>query len=154
MTARLLSLLAAAGSGALLAGAFAFQHIGGLQPCPLCLWQRWPHAAAVVLGLGVLLLAPRRWLLALGALAAAVAAGLGVYHTGVERAWWQGPTTCAGGGDIGALAPDALLDQILAAPVVRCTDVAWQMAGLSMASWNALLSLILMALWLASLRRA
>jgi disulfide bond formation protein DsbB len=152
MTARLYALVAAAGSAALLAGAFAFQYIGGLAPCQLCIWQRWPHAAAVVIGLA-LVVVPSRLLMAAGAFAALAAAGLGLFHTGVERGWWQGPTTCSGGGDVGGMSTDALLDQILAAPVVQCTDVAWAMWGLSMASWNALLSLLLAGLWAIALRR-
>lgn len=145
---RLLVLVAAGGSAALLLGAFAFQHIGGLAPCELCIWQRWPHAAAVVVGLAALAL-PGRFLLLIGALAALAAAGLGLYHTGVERLWWAGPGTCSGGVDAGISAGD-LLEQILDAPLVRCDEVAWSLAGLSMASWNAILSLGLAALWLAA----
>jgi disulfide bond formation protein DsbB len=56
---RILAALAATGSAALLVGALWFQHLGGLAPCPLCLWQRWPHA--IVIGLGVAALLLRRW---------------------------------------------------------------------------------------------
>jgi disulfide bond formation protein DsbB len=143
---KMLILMAAGGSLALLAGAFAFQHLGGLAPCKMCLWQRWPHAAAVLAGLLALAL-PGRILPPLGAGAAAIAAGLGLYHTGVERGWWQGPTTCTSG-PVGGLSSEDLLNQILAAPLVRCDEVAWSMLGLSMASWNAVLSLGLMVLWL------
>lgn len=152
--ARPAALLAAAGSAALLAGAFAFQHIGGLQPCPLCLWQRWPHAAAVAIGLAVLVLGPRRWLLAAGLLAALVAAGLGLYHAGVEQAWWEGPQSCAVMSEIGGMSAGDLLAQIEAAPVVRCTDITWSMWGLSMAAWNAVLSAMLAGLWAYGLTRA
>lgn len=141
-----LILTAAGGSLALLLGAFAFQYLGGLAPCKMCLWQRWPHAAAVLLGLLALVL-PGRALPLVGAGAAATAAGLGLYHTGVERGWWEGPTTCTSG-PVGGLAPEDLLNQILAAPIVRCDEVAWSMLGLSMASWNAVLSLVLVAVWL------
>jgi disulfide bond formation protein DsbB len=148
---RLLILLAAAGSAALLAGALAFQHLGGLAPCPLCLWQRWPHAAAVALGaLGAAL--PAAWVAWLGAAAAAATGGIGLYHTGVERGWWEGPATCAGA-DIGGLSPEELLARIMEAPLVRCDEVAWSLAGLSMASWNAVLSFALAGLWLAAALR-
>ena len=145
--------LAAAGSAGLLLGAFFFQHVMGLAPCPMCLWQRWPHAAAVALGLALLVPALRgvRAVPALGALAMAVSAGLALLHTGVERGWWDGPSTCAGGQDAG-MSTDELLAAILEAPLVRCTDVAWEMAGLSMASWNGLASLGLMGLWLFAAR--
>lgn len=148
---RALVLVAAGGSLALLLGAFAFQYLGGLAPCKLCLWQRWPHAAAVLIGLLAFVL-PRRIWPVLGAGAAAAAAGLGVYHTGVERGWWTGPTTCTSG-PVGGLAPEDLLNQILAAPVVRCDEVAWSLLGLSMASWNAIASALLVLIWVQAARR-
>lgn len=150
MSRSLLISLAAGGSLALLLGAFGFQHLGGLAPCKLCLWQRWPHAAAIAIG-AVALLLPGRALPLLGALAALTTAGIGLYHTGVERGWWPGPTTCTSG-PIGNLTPQELMDQIMAAPLVRCDDVPWEMLGLSMASWNALASLGLAAIWLAAAR--
>ncbi|WP_424986191.1 disulfide bond formation protein B [Microbulbifer sp. S227A] len=150
MTRRLCILAASAGSFALLAGAFAFQYVGGLAPCDMCLWQRWPHAAAILIGL-VALVVPNRLLLMLGALAALTTAAIGGYHTGVERGWWEGPTTCTSGPTAG-LTPQQLLDQIMAAPMVRCDEVAWDMLGLSMASWNMVASLFLMVIWLAALR--
>lgn len=152
MTRHHLILAAAGGSLALLAGAFAFQHLGGMAPCPMCLWQRWPHAAAIVIGALALAL-PGRALPLLGALAALVTAGIGLFHTGVERGWWQGPSTCTSG-PTGGLSPQELLDQIMAAPLVRCDEVPWELFGLSMASWNALVSLGLVLLWLAAARAA
>ena len=98
MTARNMMLLAAFGSLALLAGAFFFQALG-YAPCKLCLWQRWPHAAAIAVGGLVLLLGPLALLAVAGALSALTTSGIGVYHTGVERGWWEGPTSCTGGGD-------------------------------------------------------
>ncbi|MEM1313444.1 MAG: disulfide bond formation protein B [Pseudomonadota bacterium] len=145
--------LAAAGSAGLLLGAFFFQHVMGLAPCPMCVWQRWPHAAAVALGLALLLPALRglRAIPLLGALAMVVSAGLALQHTGVERGWWDGPSTCAGG-QSAQMSTDELLSAILNAPLVRCTDVAWEMWGLSMASWNGLASLALLGLWLIAAR--
>ncbi|WP_370206385.1 disulfide bond formation protein B [Pararhodobacter marinus] len=145
--------LAGLGSAALLGGALYFQFVVGLAPCDLCIEQRWPHLAAVIIGLLVLFF-PNRWLMALGALAAATSGALGVYHTGVERGWWEGPTACSGTADISSLSPSDALDAIMAAPVVRCTDVAWEFLGLSMASWNAILSFALAALWIVAMRRA
>lgn len=150
MTRAQLVLLATLGSAALLAGAFMFQAIG-YAPCKMCLWQRWPHAAAVLLGAAALALGGRA-LIYLGAVAAFTTSVLGLYHTGVERNWWEGPTTCTSG-SIEGVDPEALLEQILAAPVVRCDEVAWQLMGLSMASWNALASLMLVFIWIAAARR-
>ena len=156
MTSKFLVLVAAGGSAALLAGAFAFQYIGGLAPCHLCLVQRWPHMAAVLIGVVVLTLGRgplARLLMLVGAASAATTAGYAMYHTGVERAWWAGPDTCTSGSIEGVSAGD-LLNQIMAAPLIRCDDVAWSMAGLSMAAWNAVLSALLALMWVAAWRRA
>lgn len=150
MTSRQLTLLAAGGSAALLLGAFVFQMLG-YAPCKLCLWQRWPHGAAIVMGIA-LVATGWRGLAWAGALAAAATGGLGIYHTGVEQGWWPGPDTCTSGGGLAGSAED-LLNQIMEAPLVRCDEVAWAFAGLSMATWNAILSFALMALWIAAARR-
>jgi disulfide bond formation protein DsbB len=140
-------LLAAGGSLALLLGALAFQYLGGLAPCHLCLLQRWPHVAAVTIGF-VALIVRNQTLPLLGALAALSTAGIGIYHTGVERGWWQGPTSCSAGSIAGIGVKDLLDPTIVVAPVIRCDQVAWQMFGLSMASWNAALSVALALIWL------
>ncbi|MGB5863066.1 MAG: disulfide bond formation protein B [Sulfitobacter sp.] len=147
-----LVLIATLGSVAILAGAYAFQHIGGMAPCKLCLWQRWPHISAI--SIGVVLMLTGEWRMAwLGVVAMLSTAMIGIYHVGVEQDWWEGPTSCSAG-DISNLDPQALLDQILTAPLVRCDDIAWQLAGISMAGWNAILSLILAAIWLQAFRKA
>lgn len=152
MTRKTLTLLAAGGSAALLLGAFAFQYIGGMAPCTLCIWQRWPHAAAVLIGVLALTIGGRYWGY-LGAMAAAATAGIGMFHTGVERGWWEGLASCSAG-SIKGLSVTELLDPTanVAAPV-RCDAVPWEMFSLSMASWNMILSVALVVLWLASTRR-
>lgn len=147
-----LALLAGLGSAGLLAGAYYFQYIVGLAPCALCLQQRWPHFAAAALGIVGFAL-PKAVVLLAGALAAAASGVIGVFHTGVERGWWEGPSECSGNLDFSQMTADQLLDAVLAAPVVRCTDVTWEMAGLSMASWNAILSFALAGVWLFALAR-
>ncbi|WP_336098417.1 disulfide bond formation protein B [Roseovarius sp. CH_XMU1461] len=144
--------LASLGSLALLVGAFGFQHLGGLPPCKLCIWQRYPHALAVLIGVAAVAIRGRLLPL-LGLAAALTTAGVGLYHTGVERGWWEGPTTCTSSGTSG-LSADDLFDKIMTAPVVRCDDVAWELLGLSMASWNGILSLGLAALWFLAYRRS
>lgn len=153
MTRRHLVLLATGGSLALILGALAFQYIGDLPPCKLCYWQRYPHFVAI--GIGVIALVTGAAALAgLGALAALATAGVGFYHVGVEQKWWQGPTSCSGGGNVGALSTEDLLNQIMAAPLVRCDEIPWQMLGLSMAGWNMVLSLGLAMIWVMAARRA
>ncbi|QFS83355.1 disulfide bond formation protein B [Roseivivax sp. THAF40] len=152
MTRNSLILAAAGGSLALMLGALGFQYIGELPPCKLCYWQRYPHVAAIAIGLVALAL-PGRVLPALGALAALSTAAVGAYHAGVERGWWPGPDTCTSG-DIGGLSTDDLMNQIMNAPMVRCDDIAWQLMGISMAGWNAILSLVLAGLWIAAFRKS
>ncbi len=137
--------LLAHGSAALLLGALVFQHWGGLAPCVLCLWQRWPHVVAIAAGLvGMFLIRQGRrgeagWATLVAAAALAVTAGIGAYHAGVEWRWWEGTAACGATGPVASTAA-ALRDQLLAAPVVRCDEIAWSMFGISMAGWNFLIS--------------
>ncbi|MCK0151116.1 disulfide bond formation protein B [Marivita sp. S6314] len=151
LTRKMLMLTAAAGSLALMLGAFGFQHLGGLPPCKMCIWQRYPHVIAIAIG-AIALRFGNAALAWLGALAAFATAAIGAFHTGVERGWWEGPTSCSSQ-PIGGLSTDELFDQIMSAPVVRCDEVPWDFIGLSMASWNMLISLALMAIWIAAARR-
>lgn len=153
--AKLIALLVPA---ALLAGAYGSQYIGGLAPCEMCYWQRYAHFfglafAIVAMAAGRM---PDRgrsfvWLAALGILASGA---IGFYHAGVEAKIFEGFTQCTsmiGAGQSG----DELLRSILAAPVVRCDQIQWSFLGVSMAGWNAILSLsaALLILWL-SLKRS
>ncbi len=149
---RTLIALATAGSAALMLGALGFQYLGDLPPCKLCYWQRYGHFLAIAAGL-VALSRPAALLILLGAFGAASSAVIGAYHTGVERGWWEGPNSCSSQ-DISGLTPKEAMELIMNAPLVRCDEVAWQMLGLSMASWNMLASLLLTAIWLLALRRA
>ena len=148
-----LILLAAAGSAALLAGAFAFQYIGLLAPCALCLWQRWPHAVAVLIG-PLALAMPGRVLPVLGAVAALTTAAIAVFHVGVEYGWWDGLATCSGGSINGVAMEDLLNPDVAMAAPVRCDAVAWSLWGISMAGWNLLLSLGLAGVWLAAAKKS
>ncbi|RLJ41683.1 disulfide bond formation protein DsbB [Litoreibacter meonggei] len=141
---------AAGGSALLLVGAFMFQIIG-YPPCEMCLWQRWPHAFAFVIGIAFLVI-PSRILALLGGITVATSGAIGVYHAGVEQKWWEGPTSCTSG-DISNLTPEQLLEQIMSAPLVRCDDIAWALAGISMAGWNAIISFFLAGLWVVAARR-
>ncbi|MBM3555597.1 MAG: disulfide bond formation protein B [Alphaproteobacteria bacterium] len=137
--ARHASLLAAAAAAALLASAFAFQHLGGLIPCPLCIWQRWPYAAVVVLGaIGWLAPGIARLALAACALAFAIDAGIAFYHVGVEQHWWAGTAECTAQTAKPASSIEEMRARILAAPIVRCDDIPWSLLGISMAGWNGL----------------
>jgi len=149
LTRNMLILAAAGGSMALLAGAYFFQAIG-YPPCAMCLWQRWPHMAAIVIG-AVALALPLRFLPMLGACAALVTAGIGVYHTGVERDWWDGPTSCTGGGLTELTGNDLL--SFDGPMLVMCDEAIWHFLTLSMASWNAIASFALVALWVMAARR-
>ena len=149
---RNLALLAALGSAGMLLGAFAFEHLGDLPPCKMCIWQRWPHGLAAALGV-VAWRMGNRTLGAICGLIVLVGAGIAFYHTGVEQSWWEGPSTCTSS-PIGILTTEELLAQIQNAPLVRCDEIAWSLFGLSMAAWNGVISLGLAALWGMFARRA
>jgi len=144
MSQRNLILLATLGSLAVLSGAVTFQ-LFGYVPCKLCVWQRWPHVAAVLIGV---LWFVRPWAVwpVLGALAALTTAAIGLYHSGVEWGVFAGPDNCTSN-PIGGLTADQLMDQILNAPLVRCDEVPWSLFGLSIAGWNMLASFGLASLW-------
>ena len=133
--ARLLALLL---PSALLGSALLSQYVGGLYPCEMCYWQRWPHGAAILLALAAVFspLESRRTrpLVLLSALAIAISGAIGVYHAGVEVGWWEGITHCTATGA-------ASLQDIMSVPLVRCDQVQWAFLGISMAGWNAILSL-------------
>ena len=146
------ALLAASIAAATLAGAWYMQLAWGLQPCELCLKQRWAYYAIAPLGLLIALAArggaPRGLVwggLGLVALAALGNAGLGVYHSGVEWGFWQGPTECTGPvGNLGSAG--TLLDRLDSVKVVRCDEVQFRFLGLSLAGYSVLISLFIAAI--------
>jgi disulfide bond formation protein DsbB len=138
-------------AAATLAGAWYFQLVLDIVPCPLCLEQRYAYYLAVPLGVVVALAAakgaPRPVLLgglAILALAVLGNAGLGTYHAGVEWGLWQGPTECTGPiGNFGSAAD--LLKRLDTVKVIRCDEVQWRFLGLSLAGYNVLISLLMAA---------
>jgi disulfide bond formation protein DsbB len=139
-------------SAATLLGAWYFEYVVKLPPCPLCLEERLPYHIVIPLSLlmaiAALARAPRA-LIAVGFLAIVAAmlcgAALGAYHAGVEWRWWPGPTDCSGPvTDFTAKGP--LLSQLQSIRVVRCDEAAWRFIGISLAGYNVLVSLLLAAI--------
>lgn len=129
--------LALAVPAALLAGAYVGQYGFDLYPCEMCWWQRYPHFAALALALASFAAAPKRVLVTLAALALLASGLIGAFHAGVEYGWWEGITGCA------SAVPDrggSALDNILAAPLVRCDAAPWTLMGISLAGFNFLFS--------------
>ena len=137
-------------SASLYFGALWFQYVGGLMPCSLCLWQRWPHIIIVFLAVIALFVRMPHLVLTAIAITAATSVILAGYHAGVEWQFWSGPGGCTASltnsGDL-----TSLTDSLLATPVVRCDEVAWSFMGLSMAGWNSLFSLDICLIALMSL---
>lgn len=132
----------------LLGGALVGQYAFGLIPCALCVDQRWPHLAALLLAGAAFAVRDRaavRWLIVIAAGGLATTAAIGGYHLGVEQGWWLGPNcaTALGTGDP--------LADILARPVVACDRVQWSLFGLSLAAMNLILSGLaaIAVVWLA-----
>jgi disulfide bond formation protein DsbB len=139
-------------AAATLVGAWYFQYVLKLPPCPLCLEERLPYyivvALALLLAVAALVQAPRP-LIAAGFLAIILAAlcgaALGAYHSGVEWHWWAGPTDCSGP-VTDLTAKGSIIDQLQSIHVVRCDEAAWRFLGLSLAGYNVLVSLALAAI--------
>ncbi|WP_454886453.1 disulfide bond formation protein B [Sphingomonas oryzagri] len=134
--ARLIAILL---PNALLWGAIGSQVFGHLVPCEMCMWQRWPHVAAIVLALIAIALrgnpSASRAFTMLAGLAILVSGGIGVYHAGVEYHWWTGPTRCTGN-------HFTSIADLMKAPVVMCDVPQWTLGGISLAGFNAIFSLI------------
>lgn len=147
LTARNWPLLALLLSLSLWMGALGFQHIGGMTPCQMCYWQRHAHKAVLAIAILALIVQQltmdrrweRRFLLLIG-LAFLVSFGLAFWHTGVEYKWWEGPKSCMGGAV--TIDPADIL-KALETPVKMpsCGEVPWSMLGISMAGYNAMISL-------------
>ena len=139
-------------AAATLAGAWFFQLVLDIRPCPLCLEQRYAYYLLIPLGALTALAAgrnaPRTLLIAGLAILCVVALGnavLGTYHSGVEWGFWQGPTDCTGPiGDLGSAGN--LLQRLDTVKVIRCDEVQWRFLGLSLAGYNVLISLLMAAI--------
>jgi disulfide bond formation protein DsbB len=139
-------------AAATLAGAWFFQLVLDIRPCPLCLEQRFAYYLAIPLGALTALAAGRdapRAVplagLAVLAVAALSNAVLGGYHAGVEWGFWQGPTDCSGPiGNLGSAG--SLLQRLDTVKVIRCDEVQWRFLGLSLAGYNVLISLAMAAI--------
>lgn len=162
LTRNQLIFLAASASALILAGAYTFQALG-YPPCEMCWWQRYPHFAAVAIAVPAMGTRGRFWPL-MGALAALTTSGLGVYHSGVERHWWAGPSSCTAAGDgIGGMSVETLLDPTAdAGHVVLCDQIPWRLSDLipwdvldiTMANLNAIGSLVFALIWIAAMRKS
>jgi disulfide bond formation protein DsbB len=141
-----------AASAVVLAGVLVSQYWGGLAPCELCLLQRWPWGVAIVIAFVATMVGSRPafpWIAMLLTVVFVVSSGLALYHVGVERHWFAGPSACSGA----ATAADTLeilKAQILRQQPVRCDEAAWSMWGISLAGWNLLASLIMTGCCLAA----
>ncbi len=140
-------------SAATLAGAYFFQYALGYAPCHLCLIERIPYffAAGAALCAGILSreanlgVAPVIFM-ALCAAAFAIGAGISGYHAGVEYGWWPGPSSCTGGGLVSNSLETLQAELQSGMRTPQCDKAAWTLFGVSLAGFNFLISLVLLAL--------
>ena len=142
---RQLPLFALLAALAPLAVALGAQYLGGLQPCLLCLWQRYPYVVAALLaaiawwaGARANNAAAERPLLLLAALAFLVSAGIAVFHVGVEQKWWEGTAGCVGSINFSGMTVEEMAAALEDTAPARCDEIAWSFLGLSMAGFNAI----------------
>ena len=132
---------------ALLGGAYVSQYVFDMYPCEMCWWQRYPHFAAIGLGMLSIVAAPKHLWTALAGLAIIASGLIGAFHAGVEYGWWEGITQCATVVEPGQDPMEAILN----APLVRCDSAPWDLFGISLAGYNFLFSCStgLVVVWLA-----
>ena len=141
----------------LIMGALGFQYLARLPPCEMCMWQRYPHVLSSIVGLiggsavatGLLDRSLGRPIAILTALLVAISGAIAVYHAGVEWHWWKGPSACT---STGLVHITGSID--FNAPVVMCDRAAWRMFGLSLAGYNAIISLVAAAIGFFLIARA
>lgn len=141
-----------AASASALGLAFAMQYWGGLAPCALCHYQRWPWAlVAALAGAGLALPRARRLLVGISALALSAGAAVALYHAGVEQGWFAGPAACSAAATE-AETIEELKRLLEAAPTARCNEVPWSLFGISLAGYNFAASTCLAAVgaWAAA----
>ncbi len=123
--------------------AYLFEFFGGIKPCALCIYQRFPHM--IIIGLciiGILFVKkekPAAIITGISALLFFIGAGIASFHVGVEHHWWQGTTGC--GAELKGTSIEALRSQLLKIPITRCDEVSWSLFGLSLAGYNAIISI-------------
>jgi len=145
-----------AASAVVLGAALASQYWGGLTPCELCLAQRWPWGAAIVISFVTMMVGGRPalpWVALLLAMVFLMSIGLALYHFGVEQHWFAGPSACSATATA-ADTVEALRAQILRQQPVRCDEPAWALWGVSLAGWNLLASVAMFGFCLAAFLHA
>ncbi len=132
----------------LLIFAFYTQFFQGLQPCKLCVLQRWPHIIVVLIGLHVVL-TRRTYLTAcyLAIVSMLVSVAISTFHFGIEMKLWPGLEGCSGVTHLDDLSPEEFLEKLLETPVARCDEASWLFLNISMAGWNAVFSILLTFFW-------
>ena len=123
----------------LLTGAFSLEIFADLEPCKLCIWQRWPHAFIVFMAISGFGIIKKNWMLLLICLFAIITGIIGYYHAGVEQGWWHGPVGCSNrlGSEMDI---SSLTTLLLETPLVKCDEIVWSLFGISMAGWNSIIS--------------
>jgi disulfide bond formation protein DsbB len=152
LTTRMFAGFVLVASAIVLGTALLSQYWGGLAPCELCLMQRWPWAAAIVISLVVVLVGERAglaWVALLLGLVFAIGVVLAFYHVGVEQHWFAGPAACTAS-ETGAMTLEQMKQQILGTAPVLCDRPAWTLFGVSLAGWNLLASLVMMGCCIAA----
>ena len=128
------------------------QHIGGLFPCEMCYWQRWPHEAALAFAIMALLARDagiRRLFVYMAAFAIMTSGLIGIFHAGVEYKWWEGLTQCTA-------PPTGSIADLMTRPLIRCDEPQWTLGPISLAGFNAIFSIggALLVIWTLTRRKA
>ena len=129
------------------------EYVFGFAPCSLCLIQRYPHMLVAITSVWLIFFRTHNFFLyPVNTLVIALSIILASYHVGVEQNVFQGPQSCSSSNLslVSEKSAEALLKEILNTAVVRCDEVTWSFMGLSMATWNLILSIALFIGWTVS----
>lgn len=155
MSSRSLFMIAALFGASTFAAALFVQYVDGLPPCELCMWQRYALSVGIA-GASIAALLPGFTAQAFGAIGAAgyaAESGVAMFHSGVERGWWEGLASCSGGSLPTTFEPNAMIAEVAKGPVPSCGDIVWSVLGLSMANWNVLIAAALALICVIALIR-
>ena len=133
--------------------ALVSEHVFGFSPCSLCLLQRYPHILVSITSVWLIFFRTHNFFMyPFNTLTMLLSIILASYHVGVEQSIFQGPQSCSSPSLslVSEISAEALLQDILNTPLVKCNEVKWAFMSLSMATWNLILSIGLFIGWTVS----
>ena len=126
-----------------LSAAYFIQYILGHKPCNLCLIERLPYIfAIIIISLGLILKKFEKIIIIALFLIFVAATIISFYHFGIEQGFFKESFVCNLDDNIANLSKEDLLKKLQEQPI-SCKDVSFRIFGLSLATINTIISLVL-----------